>query len=219
MSDQANSTRTSERDGDTERRIREAARRVFVRRGTAGARMQEIAEEAGVNQALLHYYFRSKEGLALAVFQEAAGRVAPSVAAVLASDLPIEQKVERFVQAYIDQVRQHPYLPGYILAELHHHPERIASIATGLAGRNPVELMGAFLGGLRRQLDEEAAAGTLRPMTPEQFLVNLLALVAFPFIARPVIRFAMDMDDAGFDRFLDERRATLPAFILGALRP
>ena len=181
--------------------------------------MQEIAEEAGVNQALLHYYFRSKEGLALAVFQEAAGRVAPQVGAILASDAPIEEKVERFVHAYLDQVRQHPYIPGYIVAELHHHPERIPAIAKSVAGRDLEELMRGFLGALRRQLDEGAAAGRLRPMTPEQFLVNLLALVAFPFVARPLLHFALDMDDAAFGRFLDERRATLPAFILGALRP
>src|SRR3954463_14492640 len=106
-------------DGETEQRILDAARRVFLRRGTAGARMQEIAAEAGVNQALLHYYFRSKQRLAEAVFREAAGRLVPSVVRLLGSDASLEQKVEQFVHLYIDTVREQPFLPGYILAELH----------------------------------------------------------------------------------------------------
>ena len=62
---------------DTEARILEAAHRVFVRRGVAAARTQEIADEAGVNKALLHYYYRSKEKLANAVFLQAARAMFP----------------------------------------------------------------------------------------------------------------------------------------------
>ena len=86
-------------DERTEQRILEAAHAVFVRRGTAGARMQEIAQEAAVNQALLHYYFRSKERLAEAVFRRAAGELLPRVIDVLGSDAAIEEKVARVVDA------------------------------------------------------------------------------------------------------------------------
>src|SRR5688572_31479086 len=105
-------------DRETEQRILEAARAVFIRRGTAGARMQEIAAEAGVNQALLHYYFRTKDRLAQAVFREAAGRLVPAAMRVLGSDLSLGDKVEGFVHLYIDTVRESPFLPGYVLAEL-----------------------------------------------------------------------------------------------------
>jgi AcrR family transcriptional regulator len=209
----------AERDGDTERRILVAARTVFVRRGTAGARMQEIAEEAGVNQALLHYYFRSKDRLAEAVFREAAGRLIPSVVAVLGSAEPLETKVERFVHLYIDTVRQHPYIPGYVLAEMHHHPERVTGLLADFAGGPPGHLAAPLLQRLGAQLDAAAAAGAMRPMRAEQFLVNLLALCVFPFVARPLLGALLGLDDAGFARFLDQRRAELPRFILDALRP
>lgn len=205
-------------DGDSEQRILQAARRVFVRRGTAGARMQEIAAEAGVNQALLHYYFRTKDRLAQAVFLEVAGRLAPAVVRLLGSDASIEDKVEQFVHLYIDNVRQHPFLPGYILAELHHHPERLIGLKGG-AGVEPAEVVRTLLERLRAQLDAGAEAGTLRRVSPEQFVVNLLGLVVFPFLARPALHAAFGMDADAFDRFLDERRAELPGFILGALRP
>src|SRR5579872_6639447 len=81
------------RDGQTETRILDAAHRVFVRSGTAGARTQEIAREAGVNSALLHYYFRTKERLAEAVFRRAASQLMPAVIRILASDLSLEDKV------------------------------------------------------------------------------------------------------------------------------
>src|SRR5438034_10186123 len=92
------------RDGDTEQRILEAAHAVFVRRGTAGARMQEIAAEAGVNQALLHYYFRSKDRLSRAAFERAASEFMPTVIQVLASDTELEAKVARVIELEIDHL-------------------------------------------------------------------------------------------------------------------
>src|SRR6185312_14461379 len=91
-------------DADTERRILDAAHAVFLRRGTAGARMQEIADEAGVNKALLHYYFRSKDRLAEAVFQRVAGTLFPPVLAVMASDAEIEDKVRRVIAIELEEL-------------------------------------------------------------------------------------------------------------------
>lgn len=208
-----------ERDGDTERRILAAARKVFIRRGTAGARMHEIAQEAGVNQALLHYYFRSKDGLSEAVFREVAGRLAPAVARLVGSEETLERKVEQFVHLYIDTVRKTPFLPGYIIAELHHHPERVPAMAALLTGGEPAPVAKALRKRLAAQLRERAAAGVMRPITPEQFLVNVLALCVFPFLARPLLNVVFGMDQRAFERFLDQRRAELPGFILSALRP
>lgn len=209
----------TEHDRDTEKRILEAARTVFVRHGTGGARMQEIAEEAGVNQALLHYYFRSKNGLAQAVFLDVVGPIVPSIVNVLGSESGIDQKVEQFVHLYIDTVRQNPFIPGYILAELHFNPERITALASQVAGGNPASIMQAFLQRLGAQLDAQASIGLMRPIAPEQFLVNLIALCVFPFAARPMMRIVLGLDDDAFNRFLDERRTELPDFILNALRP
>ena len=77
---------------------------MFVRRGTAGARMQEIAAEAGVNQALLHYYFRSKEQLARAAFERAGSQLMPAIVRVMASDAAIEDKVRRVVAIELDHL-------------------------------------------------------------------------------------------------------------------
>src|SRR5437667_10064035 len=105
--------RPSANDGETETRILDAARAVFIRRGTAGARMQEIAAEAGVNQALLHYYFRSKERLSDAVFQQMASRLFPAVVQVLGGELSLADKIDRIVALYLENLSANPFLPAY----------------------------------------------------------------------------------------------------------
>src|SRR5947207_8878803 len=104
--------KSRKKDGDTEQRILDAAHAVFVRRGTAGARMQEIAAEAGVNQALLHYYFRNKEQLARAAFERAGKGFMPAVIQVIASAGALEDKVRRIVRLEIEHLKRAPYLPG-----------------------------------------------------------------------------------------------------------
>ena len=213
------STPKAHKDGDTEARILHAARTVFIRRGTAGARMQEIAEEAGVNQALLHYYFRSKERLSEAVFRDTAGRMFPVLIQTLASDASIGEKVERIVEAYLDTLTRSPFLPGYVISELHHHPERIPQLISSATGIDLSSAMKPVLEKLDRQLASEARAGRVRRISAQQFLANLLSLCVFPFAAQPMLRAAFGLDDDGFAKFIAQRRKELPQFILNALAP
>lgn len=212
-------TSPAELDGDTEQRILDAAHTVFMKTGTAGARMQEIAREAGVNSALLHYYFRSKDRLAEAVFHRAAGQLLPAVAGVLASDRPLAEKVRAIVEIELDRLSRTPYLPAYIISELAHHPERITHFISALTGSQPDALGRRLLRVVGGQIDEEVRARRMRPIAPEQFLVNLLSLCIFPFAARPMISAMMGLDDKAFARFIRERREKLPDFFLNALRP
>jgi AcrR family transcriptional regulator len=207
------------KDSDTERRILDAARTVFIRRGTAGARMQEIAEEASVNQALLHYYFRSKERLGEAVFTEIAGRMFPAIIGILGGDFTIDEKIDRVVETYLDIMSRSPFLPGYILSELHHHPERIPRLIGNVAGTSLSSALAPALDKLDRQLASEARKGRIRRISAQQFVVNLLSLCVFPFAARPMFRAAFDLDDEGFTRMIATRRKELPQFIRNALRP
>src|SRR5690349_5623595 len=195
--------RTNVRDGDTEARILDAAHRVFVRSGTAGARTQEIAKEAGVNSALLHYYFRTKERLAEAVFRRAAGQLMPAVIGILASDLALEDKIAQVIDVELRQLTATPYLPGYILSELNHHPERAAQLISNATGITPEQVRACVLSVLRAQIDEAARAGRIRPIEPQQLVVNLLALCIFPFAARPMLTAVLGLDQAAFTKFID----------------
>ena len=206
-------------DVDTEHRILDAAHTVFLRHGTAAARMQEIAETAGVNKALLHYYFRSKARLAEAVFQRVARQLFPSVLEVLASPAEIEEKVERVIEIELDHLSRSPYLPGYILCELHQDPDRPRQLVEAVVGLQPREIRLRLLRTLRAQIDERVQAGTMRPIRPDQFIVNLLALCIFPFAVRPMLTVILGLDAKEFERFIERRREELAPFFLGALRP
>lgn len=206
-------------DRETEDRILAAAQTVFLRRGTAGARMQEIAKEAGVNQALLHYYFRSKERLSTAVFQKFAARLFPALIKTLGADIPLEEKVNALIALYLENLSRNPFLPGYLISELHHHPERLPLLLSSAIGTDPSAVLPAVFEKLRVQIDERVAAGSMRPIAPEQFAINLISLCIFPFAARPMLSIAFGMDDAAFARFIKQRKTELPAFFHNALRP
>lgn len=206
-------------DGDTEQRILDAAHEVFLRRGTAGARMQEIAAEAAVNPALLHYYFRSKERLATAVFQRAIERLLPPVLQLLASELPLENKVEGVVRHELEHLARTPYLPGYVLGELNQNPDRVAQLMGARAAYLLQSARGSALAVVARQIDERVRAGTMRSIPAEDFIVNLISLCIFPFAARPMIATILQWDQGGWQTFIDRRRTELPRFFLDALRP
>ncbi len=206
-------------DGETEQKILDAAQLVFIRRGTAGARMAEIAKEAGVNQALLHYYFRSKERLSNAVFQQIAARIFPALADTLATNASLGDKIDRVITLYLDGLSRSPFLPAYIIAELHHHPERVEQLLSKAMGAMPQGVLSPLLRKLGAQIEEEVAAGRMRPIAPEDFAVNLVSLCIFPFAARPMLRIVFGMDDDAFARFIEQRKTELPAFFRNALRP
>jgi AcrR family transcriptional regulator len=207
------------RDGDTEQRILDAAHTVFVRRGTAGARMQEIAEEAGVNKALLHSSFRNKNRLAEAVFRRVATGLFARAGAVLGADDDLETKVKRIIGLYLDQLTRTPYVPGYVIGELTQHPDRAHQLLDAVRHFRDEAHAPDFIAALARQLRAEARRGAIRAISAEQFIVNLVSLCIFPFAARPLIATVLQLDERGFGRFVEERKRTLPAFFLNALRP
>jgi TetR/AcrR family transcriptional regulator len=207
------------RDTDTEQRILEAARTVFLRHGTAGARMQEIAREAGVNQALLHYYFRTKERLSAAVFQQIASRIFPALAQTLAADISLDEKIDGLIGVYLDNLSRNPFVPGYLISELHHHPERVQQLLTVAISADPRAVLPPLFKKLEKQIDERVRAGTMRRIQPHQLVINLISLCIFPFAARPMLSIVFGMDNPAFTRFIDQRRKEVPEFVRNALRP
>ncbi len=204
---------------DTEERILDAAHAVFLRRGTAGARMQEVADEAGVNKALLHYYFRNKEQLGQAVFRRALQALLPQAMGTMESDLSLEEKVRRIVELEVDILRANPFLPGYLLGELTHHPERVREIFESVVGTK-LEALGARVRAkLGSQLEEAASSGRMRSLRVEDFMMNLMSLAIFPFAAAPLLGVMLGVGGEQFEVLMEQRKETLPEFFLNALRP
>lgn len=200
-------------DLETRERILDAAHTIFVRKGTAASRTQEIAAEAGVNKALVHYYFGTKAALADAIFERALGTIMPRIFGILADPgRSIEEKVPAIAKEQIDFHSARPYLAGYLLSELHAEPDRIARLMTRRGGRVPLDV-------LRKQLREAAKAGKIREISAEQFVTNMMGLLIFPFAIRPALRELLSLDDTRWRAFIEERRRLVPDFFMAGLRP
>ena len=199
-------------DRETRERILDAAHAVFLKKGTAGSRTQEIADEAGVNKALVHYYFGTKAALADAIFDRSMGAIMPRIFGILADDeRSLEQKVHDITREQIDFHSSRPYLAGYVVSELHAEPERVAAVFRKRGGP-PLDV-------LRKQLREAAKSGRIRAISAEQFVVNLMGLLVFPFALRPALSILVGIEPSGWPAFMEERKRVVPEFILAGLRP
>ncbi len=186
--------------------ILQAARCVFHRNGSTGARMQEIAEEAGVNQALIHYYFRNKENLFQAVFEADLLQFFAVQAETLSSNEDLKGCIRSMVHNHMDMLGMHPYLPAFVIGEIFSQPERLDRIMQQKSGMGIVQ---AFY----EKVAQAEAAGQIRPTDPVQLITTILGSCIHAFIAKPMIQRAHDMDEDAYHNYLETRREFIPDLI------
>ncbi|HAD11150.1 MAG TPA: TetR/AcrR family transcriptional regulator [Saprospirales bacterium] len=182
----------------TEQRIFEAAHEVFTQKGMDGAKMQEIADRAGINKALLHYYYRSKEKLYEAVVRAVIAQAIPMVRKVLESDLPLEEKITRFIDFYIGIISKNTFVPLFIISEINKHPDHFFENVL------PKELPQPQF--FFKQVDEEIRAGKIRPIDPRHLIINIISLCIFPFLGKPLMRILLGMTHEETKQLLEERK-------------
>ncbi|WP_347174924.1 TetR/AcrR family transcriptional regulator [Polaribacter uvawellassae] len=198
------------KDTNTESSILEAAESIFQRKGMDGTRMQEIADEAGINKAMLHYYYKSKQLLFGAVFKKAFGLLAPQLNAVLNDDSTIEIKIRNFANNYISFISKHPYLPSFIIMELNKNPEFILKIKDNAGFPNLEKFKG--------QVKKEVENGILKPIDGEQLFINIISLCVFPFVASPLVKALVNVNDAEFKALMEARKTEIANFIIDAIK-
>ena len=199
------------KDKNTEELILEAARKAFITRGMSGARMQDIADEAGINKALLHYYFKNKEQLFDTIFMDAAGKLFPRINMILTSEQSLFEKIESFCEEYITVVQDNPYLPLFVLNELNRDPVYFMNKLWGRAHRPDPRM---FL----KQIEEEVAKGTIKPISPLNLLMNLISMTIFPYIGKPIFQQTIGLDEMQFRMTMEQRKKEIPKFIIDAIR-
>ncbi len=202
----------SQQPGDsTEQKIFDAAHEVFTQKGMDGAKMQEIADRAGINKALLHYYYRSKEKLYETVARAIIGKALPALRQVIESEVPLEEKIRGFVETYIDIISRNTFIPLFIISEINKHPDRFIDSVF------PQELPKPEF--FFRQVEAEIAAGRIRPIKPQHLIVNIVSLCIFPFVGKPMMRILLGMSMGEMRMFLEERKFEVTNFVLASLRP
>jgi AcrR family transcriptional regulator len=199
-------------DKNTEQLIFDAARRVFLKKGLGGARMQEIADEAGINKSLLHYYFRSKDKLFEGILNEAIGKISYGIRNLFDNEMGVLERLRTLVNLYIDTLSQNRYLPLFVLNEMNQNPEKFEEIIS----KHVVVHLSKFL----VQVEQEIHAGKIKRVNPPHLLLNVLAMVIFPFAAYPVVSIIYSKQtNTDFEYFLRERKKEIYDFIEKALDP
>ncbi len=198
------------REENTEERILNAAKEVFIKKGMAGARMQEIANEAGINKSLLHYYYRNKDKLFLAVFRLAIRDFIPEIKNIIYSESLVTEKIERFVEEYMNVLLSNPFVPLFILQEIQRDPDRLINIFQEEDIQPPLVL---------DQFEKGVENEEIRAIDPKHLLINILSLCVFPIAARPMIqRMFFDNDPEAYNKFLEERKKVVSEFVKNAIK-
>jgi TetR/AcrR family transcriptional regulator len=203
------------KDTRTEQLILDAARRVFQRSGYGGARMQEIADEAKISKASLHYYFRSKDKLFHTVFREDIRLfLGPLVGILRDPSLTLDVRIRTFVGSYIKTMLDNPGLPLFIMQELSSNPGRLISLVEQTvpgkeAGVDDHPLLAVFI----RQIEDGMEAGTCRMVDPEQFILSMISMCIFPFIGRPLIMLLLKKDEKQYRDFLVRREEEILEYL------
>ena len=197
---------SAKNDTTTELKIKNAARVVFHQKGFAATRTRDIAEAAGINLALLNYYFRSKKKLFDLIMLESLQQFTLSVSDVFNDEkTTFEHKLQVLCRRYIDMLTEHPDIPLFILSELRTNPNELISrihIKENL-------LKSHFI----KQFSEQVKSGKISAIAPLQFMMNLIGLIVFPFVASPIVKSIGDLSQEEFVKLMQERKALIPKWL------
>lgn len=196
---------------NTREKVIDSATQVFIKKGFGGARMQEIADHAGINKGLLHYYFKSKKNLFHAVMLQTTKTIAPKLEHLLRSEDDIKNKIQNFVNFYIETLIKNPYLPAFVLAEINMNGENFIRDVFKENNINPMKFI--------LQVQMEIEEGKLIPINPFTLLINTVSMCVFPFIARPILKEIAGVNDEDFLKMMELRKKEVTEFILNAITP
>lgn len=201
------------KDENTEKRILNAARKIFYEKGLAGARMEEIAQEAEINKAMLHYYFRSKQKLFDKILQEAFAQIFPQLMGIIMSDVSLEEKIRQISYTYNDLLSENPLLPLFVLSSIQRDAD---SFLENLTADNVFQ-PSLVTAKLMTQIEAEVAEGKIKPVDPRDLIINLIAMSVFPFMMKPVLTRLFGMSEEDFMSFIKKRKDVVSEFAFRAI--
>jgi len=201
-----------EKDTNTEVKIKDAARKLFHKKGYAGTKTRDIAEEAGINLAMLNYYYRSKERLFQQIMEESITKIFFSIQCVLNDTASsISEKIDKMVSVYIDILSENPNLPIFILGEIQANPENITK-KIGLSEDLILKTS------LYKQLKAHVKEKGLENLNVLHIPINLLSMTIFPFVAKPILNSVSGMNESDFKQFVNERKTLVPMWVKSMLK-
>jgi len=200
---------------NTEQIILEAAEAEFLEKGYGNAKTVAIAQRAGVSHSMLHYYFRTKEQLFQKIFKEKVQTFAQMFSMIFEQNNDFTEILRLMIETQFKFLVQNPQLPMFIIREILSNKEnREWAIKTLFPHIFP------FISAIEKMLNAEISKGTVRPITMQNLLMNILSINISTFMALPVLKENLHFEnDKMLENFLNERCKSNVEFILNALRP
>ncbi|MGA2141488.1 MAG: TetR/AcrR family transcriptional regulator [Brevinematales bacterium] len=202
------------KDGNMEQNILEAAEKLFLEKGFAMTSTTHIARVAGCNQALVHYYFRTKERLFEAIFIKKAEMFFPSITQYWKEGVPFEENIKLIIESVFDLFLENPQLPFFIFNELTTNPQRAVSLKEKIG-----DIPGEILHSLQKQLQEEIEKKTIRPISLIDLIVSIVSLNVGLFLASPFLKVIAGISDMEIKNLFGHRKKENVTLILKGLRP
>jgi AcrR family transcriptional regulator len=196
---------------EVQQKIADTARELFVKKGFKGTTVRDIATLSGTNVAMVNYYFRSKEDLFNAIFEEAFSILMQKVFSLMDSDLPFFELIRKWVSSYFDTLIEYHDLPVFVLTELAYNPGKLKD---AFRLKNPYQLYAR----LAIRINEEEKKGTIRTFSLPDFFLNVISLSVFPFLAKPMITQFLHLSEKDYLELLDHHREFVADFIIRAIR-
>jgi TetR/AcrR family transcriptional regulator len=195
----------------SDKHILRIAKKHFLAYGYAGARMQAIADEAGVNKALLHYYYKNKEGLFKKVFDGEAGKMLTSAEQIVTQQIPILDKLRLLIENDISQLEKNPDMPMFLMREMARDPSLIDKLGLGDREKTIIQhIAGEILLAQKKGIIREE-------FNLQDIFINMGALTMFPFLAKPFCKHKTGMSEKDYNKWIQERKKTVPDFIIRAI--
>lgn len=201
-------------DQNMEQAILESATRLFLEKGFKATSTTEIAKDAGCNQALVHYYYRTKDRLFEAIFEKKMKSFIGSFLAISEKDISFKEKLTRKIEAHFDAISADPQLPLFLFNEINSNPKRLEQLREKLG-----DIPATVFIQIKNELDEEIASGNIRPITFYDLLLNIVSLNIMIFIIEPLFKTITRISDEDFLKLRERRKKENVHIILNSLKP
>ena len=198
---------------NTEQAILQAAEALFLKQGFAQTTTKQIAQRAGCNQALLHYYYRTKDNLFVQIFEEKVKFIATHFLDINLTAQTLEERISQMVELHFELFRKNPRLVPFLLKEVLSDPVRVAPILDKIK-----QYMVKIFGKIDEALHEEIENGAARPVSTLNVILTLVSLDMAPFIIAPVLQRVLDLTDEQLDEQLDKRKPEVVEILLRQIR-
>lgn len=195
----------------TEDRIFESATEIFIEKGMDGSRMQDIANHAGINKALLHYYYRTKEHLFEAVFDKMATVMFSRFSPVFDEKATLEEKIRFFFREHITFLQKNPRLPAFILNEINRNPARMKKLLQRFN-------INEFWNTLERSHHDELIRYNITREIMPQLMTSMAAISIFPFAAKGIMEVLFEKTGYDYNEYLEKRKDFAADFVIRAIK-